>query len=93
MAGEYDNIKTGRILAADYVALTGGYAPSDTADTDLTTDLIGLNVSAAGFVKIRTSAGTIIEIYVTEGDNGTAPISQIYATPAGTAATLAAGII
>ena len=89
MAGEYDHIKTGRILAGDYVALTGDMAASN--DTDLDRDLIGVNVSAAGDLKIDTAAGTTITIYVVEGDNGTAPIRRIYV--AGTDATIAAGII
>ena len=89
MAGEYNHIPTGRGHVKDFVALTGDMAMSDTID--LAHDLIGLNVEEAGYVRILTSAGTDIAIYVEPGMIGTAPIRRIHTT--GTTAVIKAGII
>lgn len=82
-----------RGFASSYVTVTAA------DDADVPRPLKGLNVAAAGYVKI-TTVGTdnapswTGSIYVTQGDNGTAPIKRVFATGATSpAATIVAGIL
>jgi len=79
-----------RAFATGYVAVSGNDS------TDLPRPLKGLNISAAGTVKITTvgtanTPSVTVTIYCPVGDVGTAPIQRLWAT--GGTATVAAGII
>lgn len=89
MTGEYDHINPSLDVAADYIELTGGMAPGD-GTTDLDRDIKGVNVSEAGTLKITTATGTVITVWVDQGDNGLPITRRLWTT--GTA-TLLAGII